>query len=135
MRRPKLNMRALAQSQMEAIFETAHPIEIGLVLEGEDALEFLEYLRSPKKPSKEQMEMFKEAIQICQSISHLPLMRLIRRTLLCHQWLQNYKSSEQRPEMLIRSIGMEPSHFDRRLKLLFLIRLYNLRSKVCTNSH
>ena len=28
--------------------------------------------------------------------------------------------------MLIRSIGMEPSHFDRRLKLLFLIRLYNL---------
>jgi hypothetical protein len=120
---------------MEAIFETAHPIEIGLVLEGEDALEFLEYLRSPKKPSKEQMEMFKEAIQICQSISHLPLMRLIRRTLLCHQWLQNYKSSEQRPEILIRSIGMEPSHFDRRLKLLFLIRLYNLRSKVCTNSH
>ena len=60
-------MQALAQSQMEAIFETAHPIEIGLVLEGEDALEFLEYLRSPKKPSKEQMEMFKEAIQIAKA--------------------------------------------------------------------
>jgi hypothetical protein len=26
-------------------------------------------------------------------------MRLISRTLLCHQWLQNYKSSEQRPEI------------------------------------
>ncbi|MCK9441075.1 MAG: hypothetical protein M0Q13_06615 [Methanothrix sp.] len=42
----------------------AHPIEIGLVLEGEDAEEFLEDLRNPKKPTKEQMEMFREAIRI-----------------------------------------------------------------------
>jgi hypothetical protein len=52
---------------MEAIFEMAHPIEIGLVLEGEDALEFLEDLRNPKKPSKEQMEMFREAIRIARA--------------------------------------------------------------------
>jgi hypothetical protein len=44
----------------------AHPIEIGLVLEGEDALEFLEDLRNPKKPSKEQMETFREAIRIAK---------------------------------------------------------------------
>jgi hypothetical protein len=42
----------------------AHPIEIGLVLEGEDALEFIEDLRNPKKPTKEQMEMFREAVKI-----------------------------------------------------------------------
>ncbi len=45
----------------------AHPIEIGLVLEGEDAQEFLEDLRNPKKPSKEQMEMFREAIRIAEA--------------------------------------------------------------------
>ena len=39
----------------------AHPIELGLVLEGEDAREFLEDLRNPKA-TKEQIEMFKEAI-------------------------------------------------------------------------
>ncbi len=42
----------------------AHPIEIGLVLEGEDALEFIEDFRNPKKPTKEQMEMFREAVRI-----------------------------------------------------------------------
>jgi hypothetical protein len=52
---------------MEAVIKMAHPIEIGLVLEGEDALEFLEDLRNPKKPSKEQMEMFREAIQIAEA--------------------------------------------------------------------
>ncbi|RQW78296.1 MAG: hypothetical protein EHM14_12350 [Methanothrix sp.] len=40
------------------------PIELGLILEGEDAEEFLEDLRNPKKPTKEQMEMFREAIKI-----------------------------------------------------------------------
>lgn len=42
----------------------ARPIELGLVLEGEDAKEFLEDIRNPKKPTKEQMEMFREAIRI-----------------------------------------------------------------------
>jgi len=41
----------------------AHPIELGLVLEGEDAKEFLEDLRNPKA-TKEQIEMFKEAIKL-----------------------------------------------------------------------
>ncbi len=45
----------------------AHLIGIGLVLGGVDALEFLEDLPNPKKPSKEQMEMFKEAIQIAKA--------------------------------------------------------------------
>lgn len=35
-------------------------------------------------------------------------------------------SSEEWIDLLLRSIGMEPSHFDRRLKLLFLIRLIPL---------
>ncbi|MHB8120149.1 MAG: hypothetical protein ACYDHX_15755, partial [Methanothrix sp.] len=43
----------------------AHPIELGLVLEGEDAREFLEDLRNPKA-TKEQIEMFKEAIKIAK---------------------------------------------------------------------
>jgi len=43
----------------------AHPIELGLVLEGEDAREFLEDLRNPKA-TKEQIEMFKEAITIAK---------------------------------------------------------------------
>jgi len=42
----------------------AYPIEIGLVLEGEDALEFIEDFRNPKKPTKEQMEIFREAVRI-----------------------------------------------------------------------
>ena len=44
----------------------ARPIELGLILEGEDAEEFLEDLRNPKTPTKEQMEMFREAIRICR---------------------------------------------------------------------
>ncbi len=40
------------------------PIELGLILEVEDAKEFLEDIRNPKKPTKEQMEMFREAIRI-----------------------------------------------------------------------
>ncbi|MCK9404918.1 MAG: hypothetical protein M0Q47_00690 [Methanothrix sp.] len=43
----------------------AHPIELGLVLEGEDAIEFLEDLRNPKA-TKEQIKMFKEAIKIAK---------------------------------------------------------------------
>jgi ATP-dependent Lon protease len=35
-------------------------------------------------------------------------------------------STEEWVDLLIRSIGMEPSHFDRRLKLLFLLRLVPL---------
>ena len=35
-------------------------------------------------------------------------------------------TSDEWIDLLIRSIGMEPSHFDRRLKLLFLIRLIPL---------
>jgi uncharacterized protein (DUF1778 family) len=41
----------------------AHPIELGLILEGEDAKEFLEDLKNPKA-TKEQIEMFKEAIEL-----------------------------------------------------------------------
>ena len=48
----------------------AHPIELGLVLEGEDAKEFLEDLRNPKA-TKEQIEMFKEAIRALQRASFL----------------------------------------------------------------
>jgi len=35
-------------------------------------------------------------------------------------------SSEEWVDLLIRSMGLEPSHFDRRLKLLFLVRLIPL---------
>jgi hypothetical protein len=42
----------------------ARPIELGLILEGDDAEEFLEDLRNPKEPTKEQMKMFLEAIKI-----------------------------------------------------------------------
>ena len=42
----------------------AQPIELGVILEGEDAEEFLEDIRNPKKPTKEQMKMFREAIRI-----------------------------------------------------------------------
>jgi hypothetical protein len=41
----------------------AHPIGPGLVLEGEDAKEFLEDLRNPKA-TEELVEMFKEAIKL-----------------------------------------------------------------------
>lgn len=41
----------------------AHPIELGLVLEGEDAEEFLEDLRNPKA-TEEQIRMFEDAIRI-----------------------------------------------------------------------
>lgn len=41
----------------------ARPIELGLTLEGKDAEEFLEDIRNPKKPTREQMEMFREAIR------------------------------------------------------------------------
>ena len=44
-------------------YEMAHPIEVGLVLEGEDAEEFIEDLRNPRA-TKEQIEMFKEAIKL-----------------------------------------------------------------------
>ena len=38
-------------------------------------------------------------------------------------------------DLLIRSIGMEPSHFDRRLKLLFLVRLLPLCEPTTTSSN
>ncbi len=41
----------------------SHPIELGLALEGEDARDFLEDLINPKA-TKEQIEMFKEAIKL-----------------------------------------------------------------------
>lgn len=41
----------------------ACPIELGLVLEGEDAEDFLEDLRNPRA-TKEQLSMFREAIKI-----------------------------------------------------------------------
>lgn len=41
----------------------ARPIELGLILEGEDAEEFLEDHKNPKKPTKKQMDMFREAIR------------------------------------------------------------------------
>ncbi|MBP7068903.1 MAG: protease Lon-related BREX system protein BrxL [Methanothrix sp.] len=46
----------------------------------------------------------------------LPEYILSRRKFTSDEWI----------DLLIRSIGMEPSHFDRRLKLLFLIRLVPL---------
>jgi len=42
---------------------TSRPIELGLVLEGEDAKEFWEDMRNPKV-TKEQVEMFREAERI-----------------------------------------------------------------------
>jgi hypothetical protein len=41
----------------------AHPIELVLVLEGEDAEEFLEDHRNPKA-TDEQIKMFEDAIRI-----------------------------------------------------------------------
>lgn len=41
----------------------AKPIEVGLVLEGEDAKEFWENEKNPKV-TKKQIELFKEAIRI-----------------------------------------------------------------------
>ncbi len=41
----------------------AKPIELGLVLEGEDAREFWENEKNPKV-TDEQIEMFKEAMRI-----------------------------------------------------------------------
>lgn len=46
----------------------------------------------------------------------LPEYLLSRRQFTSDEWI----------DLLIRSIGMEPAHFDRRLKLLFLIRLIPL---------
>ncbi len=46
----------------------------------------------------------------------LPEYLLSRRQFTSDEWI----------DLLIRSIGMEPTHFDRRLKLLFLIRLIPL---------
>lgn len=40
----------------------AQPIKLGLVLEGEDAKEFWEYEK--RKPTKKEIEMFKEARRI-----------------------------------------------------------------------
>jgi hypothetical protein len=42
----------------------AYPIELGLVLEGEDAEAFLEDLRNPTAASDEEVSIFKEAIKI-----------------------------------------------------------------------
>lgn len=44
----------------------ATPIELGLVLEGEDAREFWEDRKNPKV-TKEEIEMFKEAMRICKT--------------------------------------------------------------------
>lgn len=46
----------------------ACPIELGLLLEEEDAEEFLEDLKRPHA-TKEQVRMFKEAIEIYKSHS------------------------------------------------------------------
>jgi len=43
----------------------AKPIDLGLVLEGEDAEEFWEYEK--RKPTKKEIEMFKEAREIYKS--------------------------------------------------------------------
>lgn len=43
--------------------KVTHPIELGLVLEGEDAEDFLKDLKNPKA-TEDQIEMFKEAIMI-----------------------------------------------------------------------
>jgi hypothetical protein len=41
----------------------AKPIELGLILEGEDAEEFMRNEKNPKV-SKEQIEMFKKAMRL-----------------------------------------------------------------------
>ena len=56
-------LRTLNIHHSAEVLRMAHPIELGLVLEGEDAKEFLEDLRNPKA-TKEQIEMFKEAIKL-----------------------------------------------------------------------
>lgn len=45
----------------------ALPIRLGLVLEGEDAIAFDEYMKNPPKPTKEQLEFFSRAIEIYKS--------------------------------------------------------------------
>ena len=45
----------------------AYPIELGLVLEGEDAKAFLEDIRNPRAASAEEISIFKEAIRIYSS--------------------------------------------------------------------
>jgi hypothetical protein len=42
----------------------AYPIELGLVLKGEDAEAFLEDIRNPTPASDEEVSIFKEAIKI-----------------------------------------------------------------------
>jgi len=42
---------------------TTKPIELGLILEGEDAEEFMKNEKNPQV-SKEQIEMFREAIRL-----------------------------------------------------------------------
>jgi hypothetical protein len=42
----------------------AYPIELGLVLQGEDAKAFLEDIRNPIAASDEEVSIFKEAIRI-----------------------------------------------------------------------
>jgi hypothetical protein len=61
---PRLqNLKNSAVHQQTEVCRMAHPIELGLVLEGEDARDFLEDLKNPKA-TKEQIEMFKEAIRL-----------------------------------------------------------------------
>lgn len=42
----------------------AYPIELGLVLEGKDAEEFLEDFRNPTAASEEEVSIFKQAIEL-----------------------------------------------------------------------
>jgi len=56
-------LRTLNIQHLAEVLKMAHPIELGLVLEDEDAKEFLEDLKNPKA-TKEQIEMFKEAIKL-----------------------------------------------------------------------
>lgn len=42
----------------------AYPIELGLVLRGEDAEEFLEDIRNPAIASEEEVSIFKQAIEL-----------------------------------------------------------------------
>jgi hypothetical protein len=66
LRRSSRHLQSLKNNEpirLPEVSAMAHPIELGLVLEGEDAEEFLEDLRNPKA-TKEQIEMFKEAIEL-----------------------------------------------------------------------
>jgi len=55
----------------------AIPIELGLTLENEDAVKFWENMENPPEPSKEEIELCKEAIELYKDQPFLKTVRSI----------------------------------------------------------